>query len=74
MEKSFYNRRFQRMVNDQHSDYAAFLSIHLKTVISLSLPREKLAFASLKVDYEINKICAPSVIDFSLSGCKNFLV
>jgi penicillin amidase len=70
---------FKRMVNDQHSDYAALLTPFILKTGDKSIEftsEEKLAFASLKGwNYEINKdLVAPSVIEFfTIRFAKNLL-
>ncbi len=60
---------FKRMINDQHSDYAALLTPAILKIGDKSnefTPEEKYAFNSLKGwDYEMNKnLTAPSVFEF----------
>jgi len=78
-KRTFAIEDFKRMVNDQHSDYAALLTPFILNIGGKSkefTPEEKYAFASLKGwDYDMNKdLTAPSIIEFfTISFAKNLL-
>jgi penicillin amidase len=70
---------FKKMINDQHSDYAALLTpFILKTIDKIKdfTPQEKYAYSCLKGwDYDMNKnLTAPTVFEFfRISFANNLL-
>ena len=79
-EKEIFTiKDFMRMINDQHSDYAALLTPFILKIGDKSnefSPEEKFAFRSLNGwDYDMNKnLTAPSVFEFfRFSFAKNLL-
>jgi penicillin amidase len=78
-KKIFSIEDFKRMINDQHSNYAALLTPFILKIGDKSnefTPQEKYAFNTLKKwDYDMNKeLTAPTVFEFFRTGfAKNLL-